>query len=144
MRGGLVGIVLALAPLGGAACGSADSASDPAGGYFGVVSVAGPGGEEIPVPEPQELRVSFEDDGGGVGWTAGCNVNGARTEILPSRVEVQLDFGTEVACGSGMRAENWFTDFIGEDPEWQMDGSSLTLITDRAVVELEATDRPEE
>ncbi len=42
-----------------------------------------------------------------------------------------------MACDHGMKAEEWFAEFMGELPKWRFEGSTLTLSTDRAVVELE-------
>jgi len=45
-----------------------------------------------------------------------------------------------MACEYGMRAEAWFEDFMGEVPKWRLNGSTLILSTDRAVVELKPAD----
>lgn len=123
---------------GAAGCGGSDSASDPSGRSFTAVSVVAVGGAKLSIADVEGIRVGFSEQGDGVGWTAGCNEMGATSEIRRSRIEVDHLYGTEVACDSGvMQAEDWFTEFLSEDPKWRLDGSMLTLSTDRAVVELE-------
>ncbi len=119
-----------------AGCGGSTSANDPAGRSFAVVSVVRPNGTSPSTPELEDVRFDFSEEGDGVGWTAGCNeFSGAR-----SGTEIHLTGGTEMACEYGMRAEAWFEDFMGEVPKWRLDGSTLILSTDRAVVELKPAD----
>ena len=139
-----MGLAVALALAGAASCGGSPSATDPSGGYFAVTSVVSAHGAGAPVSDPESIRVGFSEDGHGATWTAGCNEYWADAVIKPSRIEIEPAGGTEVGCESKRGREgHWFLNFMSEDPEWRLDGSTLTLSTDRAVVELEPAERPE-
>ena len=126
-------IAVACAVTVAAGCGGSKSANDPAGGSFAAVSVVRPDGTSPSIAEFEDIRLQFSEKGGGAGWTAGCNEYSGRW----SKTEIEPTGGTEVACNHGMQAEAWFEGFMGELPKWRFDGSTLTLRTGRAVVELE-------
>jgi len=56
---------------------------------------------------------------------------------MRSGTRIEPAGGSAVACNHGMQAETRFEDFMSELPKWRFGGSTLTLSTDRAEVELE-------
>lgn len=134
---GIASIVVLLAAAGGlAGCGS-DPADEPVGRDYALTSVALAAGGDPPPYLSDATRISFAEDGGRVSWRARCNMFDAAARLTESRVEIEEVIGTEIGCDPGRhREDEWLTDFFTEDPRWRLDGSELTLSTERAVIEL--------
>ena len=142
MRGIASILALSLAAGGLAGCGS-EAADEPVGRDYALTSVALAAGGDPPPYLSDATRISFAEDGGRVSWRARCNTFDATARLTESRVEIEEVIGTEIGCDPGRhREDEWLTDFFTEDPRWRLDGSGLTLSTDRATIELEQADEP--
>lgn len=135
----LVAGAIAIAGCGG----DSGSVTDLSGKDFVGVSVAAADGAKPPsIDDLEGLQVDFSEEGDRVSWSADCNPRGSDAKTTESQIQIVPGAATAMECPGGP-AESWFEQFMLEEPEWRLDGSTLTLSTDHAVVELEATERSE-
>ena len=119
-----------------AGCGQENKLS---GKRFFATSISESRGAVSPAEAPRSFELQFNDDH--ISWSH-CNMTGGEVKITPTEIEVGEVESTRWPCPQGEgefprdEGDKWVRDFMFEDPEWRLDGSKLTLTTDRAVVEL--------
>jgi heat shock protein HslJ len=109
------------------------------GRNFIATSVYGlPEKPDPPVDQPPHIRLSLssgrEHD---LGWEALCNGYGGSVRITATKIEVDRVGSTLVGCSDEREAEDeWLSRFMESDPEWRLEATKLTLISNDAKIEL--------
>lgn len=109
----------------GAATGGGDGGRDLAGKTF--VSTALDGAPRTLVRGSQ-VSLAFGDDGE-LTVRSGCNIMGGAVALDHGTLGLQGQLSmTEMACGPArMRQDVWVASFLGGDPDYAVDGDTLTL-----------------
>lgn len=117
---------------------SAEGARGIWGRNFIVISVVGEG-EELPVTRPIHIRFFFRSEREhSVGWQARCNSFGGDVQITATTMEVSEVGSTLMGCEPAIQEEDeWLSDFMQADPEWQLHGERLQLRADDATIRAE-------
>lgn len=100
--------------------------------------VALPGEPEPPVRRPPHITITFSGERDqGVGWNVGCNSNGGKVRITATRLLVRGSGGTLIGCSEEvLEEEEWLSELMNAEPEWNIKGDALTLIGNGAEVTL--------
>ncbi|MEV0946151.1 META domain-containing protein [Rhodococcus sp. NPDC049939] len=125
------------------ACNADEQASEvgPTGRTFVSTSVAGD-----PIPGGGPLMVRFTD-AGRISVDAGCNQGSGYVDLADGKVVAGPLVMTEMAClGETAGADAWVVSLLDAQPNWTLDGHTLTLTTPTTSVTLTdkqvAPDRP--
>lgn len=124
-----VGVAIALVAL--AACGDDASTVTDASPFdrtFLSRTVTEDGGER-PLVSGTEIRLTFEDDS--ISVHAGCNhLFGEVRSIDGGTLSVSGMGGTEMGCDPALHEQDrWLAELLEADPDWALDGSTLTIST---------------
>ncbi|AOW92288.1 META domain-containing protein [Rhodococcus sp. WMMA185] len=109
-----------------AACGGGEQAAppDPTGRTFVSTSVAGD-----PIPGGGPLVLGFTDPGR-ISFDAGCNQGSADVDLTGGKIVTGPLVMTEMAClGEAAGADAWIVNLLDTQPNWNLDGETLTLTT---------------
>jgi heat shock protein HslJ len=125
-----------------AGCSSAasPSASDGAGpgtvdGRTFLSSDLTQDGEPRPLVDGTQLRLAFAD--GQVTVNAGCNTIGGTYRVEDGRLLFEGGSMTEMGCDPALHDQDeWVGEFLGSDPELDLDGADLTLTSAGVVMTL--------
>jgi len=110
---------------------------------FIATSVSGrPGKLDPPVQQPPQIRLSFSGKRHhGVGWKARCNGFGGKVRFDEAKLKVEQVLSRTVGCGEEReREDEWLLQFMNSKPEWQLEGTRLTLVSENAEIEFTAED----
>lgn len=106
---------------------------------FVVTSVlGGRDGGDPPVRQPPEIRLGFGSERDhAVFWEAQCNSFGGDAHITATKIKVERVGGTLIGCsGRRQKEDHWLSEFMESDPEWDLEGTKLRLVSAAAEMEL--------
>ncbi len=109
------------------------------GRTFAATSVVAlPGEAEPPVRRPPHITITFSRERDqGVGWNVGCNSNSGKVRITATRLVVRGSGGTLIGCSEEvLEEEEWLSELMNAEPEWNIEDDELTLIGNGAEVTL--------
>lgn len=116
----------------------ADSGDDLWGRAFTAQHVTGTA-EAEDLMGGVKFIVTFEK--GSIGAYAACNHMGADLELVDGTLVTDMLFSTEMACQEPLMAhDQWIADLLQSQPQYSLDGDTLTLTSGDITVELVETE----
>lgn len=84
------------------------------------------GGSAQPIASGSTIHVQFSADN--VSIKADCNTMNGPATYTPTQIMVEQMATTMMACAPAlMTQDQWLADFFTADPNWKLDGTTLTL-----------------
>jgi heat shock protein HslJ len=96
-------------------------------------------GEPRPLIPGTRIELTFEQrrDEGGIRWEAGCNIQGARVDIMPQRLHVGEVAGTLIGCTKELyKQDHWLAAIFSSDPYWELYQDRPKLRAGETLIEL--------